>query len=86
MRACAQEFGGDGIMVNGIALGYMEWMGDRINPDDEEAMRAIRFAIMRRAGRKDEIGPLSLCLSAESATRYVTGQIFPLDGGLLQHL
>ena len=86
VRACAQEFGGDGIMVNGIALGYMEWMGDRINPDYEEAMRAIRFAIMRRAGRKDEIGPLALYLSAESATRYVTGQIFPLDGGLLQHL
>ncbi len=86
VRSCAQEFGADEIMVNGIALGYMEWMTDRINPNDEEAMRAIRFAIMRRMGRKDEIGPLALYLSAESATRYVTGQIFPLDGGLLQHL
>jgi NAD(P)-dependent dehydrogenase (short-subunit alcohol dehydrogenase family) len=73
-------------MVNGIALGYMDWMEDRIDPDDEEAQRALRFTIMRRAGRANEVAPLALYLSVESATRYITGQIFPVDGGLLQHL
>mgnify|MGYP003387128848 FL=1 len=86
IRACSQEFGPDQIMVNGIALGYMDWMKDRIDPDDEEAQRALRFTIMRRAGRANEVAPLALYLSAESATRYITGQIFPVDGGLLQHL
>ncbi len=86
VRSAAVEVAADGIQVNGIALGWMDWMTDRIRPDDEEAQRAVRFTAMRRTGRADEVGPLAVYLSSERATRYITGQIFPVDGGLLQHL
>jgi NAD(P)-dependent dehydrogenase (short-subunit alcohol dehydrogenase family) len=86
VRAAAQELAAERIMVNGIALGWMDWMQDRISPEDPEALRAIRFTIMRRPGTPEEVGPLAVYLSSEVATRYITGQIFPVDGGLLQHL
>lgn len=86
VRAASQELAAERIMVNGIALGWMDWMTDRISPDDEEAQRAVRFTAMRRAGRADEVGPLAVYLSSELATRNITGQIFPVDGGLTQHL
>lgn len=86
VRGAAQELAADGIMVNGIALGWMDWMDDRIDPNDEEAQRAVRFVAMRRKGQPEEVGPLAVYLSSEVATRYITGQIFPVDGGLLQHL
>ncbi|MEX2032339.1 MAG: SDR family oxidoreductase, partial [Dehalococcoidia bacterium] len=86
VRGAAQELAPAGIMVNGIALGWMDWMDDRIDPADEEAQRAVRFVAMRRRGQPEEVGPLAVYLSSEVATRYITGQIFPVDGGLLQHL
>ena len=86
VRGAAQELAAEGIMVNGIALGWMDWMDDRIDPEDEEAQRAVRFTALRRRGQPEEVGPLAVYLSSEVATRYITGQVFPVDGGLLQHL
>ncbi len=60
-------------------------MDDRIDHTDPEAERAIRFTIAKRAGEPEEIGPMAVWLSGSGAG-YVTGQIFPLDGGLTQHL
>jgi len=84
-RAAALELAPENITVNGIALGWMDWMSDRIREDDEEAQRAIRFTMLRRPGRAEEVGPLAVYLSSEVASRYLTGQIFPVDGGLTQH-
>ncbi len=85
IRGLAQEVAAEGISVNGIELGWMEWMNDRLDPRDESAMRAIRFTMLKRAGKAEEVGPLATWL-AGSAAGFVTGQIFPLDGGLTQHL
>lgn len=85
VRALAQELAPRGISVNGIALGWMDWMGDRIDPTDEQAGRAVRFTISKRAGSADDVGPLALWLSGSGAG-FVSGQIFATDGGLLQHL
>jgi NAD(P)-dependent dehydrogenase (short-subunit alcohol dehydrogenase family) len=85
IRALAQEIAPAGISINGIALGWMEWMHDRLDPDDEEAQRALRFPIIKRAGVPADIGAIAVWL-AGTAVGYVTGQIFPLDGGLTQHL
>jgi 3-oxoacyl-[acyl-carrier protein] reductase len=85
VRAVSQEVAHLGITVNGIALGWMDWQTDRLDPDDEQAQRATRFPIMKRAGTAEEVGPLAVYLSGSGAG-YVTGQIFPVDGGLLQHL
>ena len=85
IRAVAQEVARSHISINGIALGWMDWQTDRIDPADDEAQRATRFPIMKRAGAAEEVGPLAVYLSG-SGVGYVTGQIFPVDGGLLQHL
>ena len=85
VRSLAQELGPQGTVVNGISLGWMDWMQDRLDPDDDEAMRATRFPIMKRAGSAEEVGPMAVWL-AGSGVGYVSGQVFAIDGGLLQHL
>jgi NAD(P)-dependent dehydrogenase (short-subunit alcohol dehydrogenase family) len=85
IRALAQEVAPHGISVNGVALGWMEWMDDRLDASDNNAQRAIRFAITRHAGRPEDVGPIAVWLAGTGAG-YVTGQVFPVDGGLTQHL
>jgi NAD(P)-dependent dehydrogenase (short-subunit alcohol dehydrogenase family) len=85
IRALAQEIAPQGISINGIALGWMEWMHDRLDRSDAEADRALRFPIIKRAGVPEDVGPIAVWL-AGTAVGYVTGQIFPVDGGLTQHL
>jgi NAD(P)-dependent dehydrogenase (short-subunit alcohol dehydrogenase family) len=85
IRALAQEIAPEGISINGIALGWMEWMHDRLDRSDEEASRALRFPIIKRAGVAADIGPIAVWL-AGTAVGYVTGQVFTVDGGLTQHL
>jgi len=85
IRALAQELAPSKITINGIALGWMDWMTDRIDANEPNGARALRFPIIKRAGRADDIGAMAVWLSGDGAG-YVTGQIFPLDGGLTQHL
>ncbi len=85
IRALAQEVAPDGISINGIAMGWMDWMQDRIDPSDPDAQRAVRFTISKRAGSAEDVGPMVVWL-AGSGVGYVTGQIMSLDGGLTQHL
>jgi NAD(P)-dependent dehydrogenase (short-subunit alcohol dehydrogenase family) len=85
VRSLAQELGPQGTVVNGISLGWMEWMQDRLDPADDEAMRATRFPVMKRTGTAEEVGPMAVWL-AGTAVGYVSGQVFTIDGGLLQHL
>jgi NAD(P)-dependent dehydrogenase (short-subunit alcohol dehydrogenase family) len=85
IRALAQEIAPHGISINGVALGWMDWMDDRLDLTDENARRAIRFTIAKRAGVPEDIGALAVWL-AGTGVGFVTGQIFPLDGGLTQHL
>jgi NAD(P)-dependent dehydrogenase (short-subunit alcohol dehydrogenase family) len=85
IRALAQEIAPQGISINGVALGWMDWMHDRLDRGDENANRAIRFTIVKRAGIPHDVGPIAVWL-AGPGVGYVTGQIFPVDGGLTQHL
>lgn len=85
IRALAQEIAPQGISINGIALGWMQWMRDRLDRADEEANRALRFPIIKRAGIAADVGPIAVWL-AGTAVGYVTGQLFTVDGGLTQHL
>jgi NAD(P)-dependent dehydrogenase (short-subunit alcohol dehydrogenase family) len=85
IRALAQETAPQGIRINGVALGWMDWMQDRLDPSDPEAERAIRFTISKRAGSPADVGPIAVWL-AGTGVGFVTGQIFPVDGGLTQHL
>ncbi|ETW99876.1 MAG: hypothetical protein ETSY1_13435 [Candidatus Entotheonella factor] len=85
IRALAQETAPRGILVNGVALGWMDWMQDRLDPADPQADRAIRFTISKRAGVPEDVGPIAVWLSG-TGVGFVTGQVFPVDGGLTQHL
>ncbi len=85
IRSMAQELAPRQITVNGIALGWMNWMTDRIDVNDIEGARALRFPIIKDAGTADDLGAMAVWLSADGAA-FVTGQVFPLDGGLTQHL
>jgi NAD(P)-dependent dehydrogenase (short-subunit alcohol dehydrogenase family) len=85
VRALAQEVAPHAISVNAIELGWMDWMQDRLDPADAEAARALRFTLSKRAGTAEDVGPLAVWLSGSGAG-YVSGQMFPLDGGLTQHL
>lgn len=85
IRAVAQEFAPANVSVNGIALGWMDWMHDRLDPTDPEAARAVRFTILKRPGTANDLGALAVWLSGSGAG-FVTGQIFTADGGLTTHL
>ncbi|MEI7925868.1 MAG: SDR family oxidoreductase [Chloroflexota bacterium] len=85
VRATAHELGSEGITVNAISLGWMDWMDDRIDQSSEDGKRALRFPMLRRAGRADEVGGTAVWLAAEHASSFITGQIIPVEGGLLQH-
>src|SRR5690606_34725289 len=55
VRAVAQEVAHQGIAVNAITLGWMDWhQGERIAEGDEDAQRALRFPIMKRAGTAED--------------------------------
>ena len=76
----AHELGGSGIRVNAIAPG----------PTDTEANRAVVPAGMQQAivdslalkrmGTPDDLVPMALFLLSDEA-RWITGQIFNVDGG-----
>lgn len=85
VRAAGHELAREGITVNAISLGWMDWMDDRIDRESEDGQRALRFPMLRRAGRADEVGGTAVWLAAEQASAFITGQIIPVDGGLLQH-
>ena len=85
VRSAAHELAAEGISVNGISLGWMDYMDDRIDREDPNGQRALRFPMLRRPGRAEEIGPTAVWLASESASGYLVGRIIPVDGGLRQH-
>ncbi len=85
VRSLSQEFAPQGITINGIATGWMDWMTDRLDPAVDDAGRAVRFTLPRRAGTPEDVAPMALYL-ASPGTGNVTGQVFHVDGGLTQHL
>ena len=85
VRAAAHELAAEEITLNAISLGWMDYMDDRIDLADEDGERALRFPLLRRPGRAEEIGPTAVWLASRFGAAFVTGQIIPIDGGLLQH-
>jgi NAD(P)-dependent dehydrogenase (short-subunit alcohol dehydrogenase family) len=83
-RALAQEWAGQGITVNAIALGWMEDAA-ALGNTDPATNQTVRFIPMKRAGRADEVAPLAVYLASD-ASAYVTGQVLYVDGGLTVHL
>lgn len=79
-RALAKECGRAGVPVNCVAPGYIET--DMTHLMQEKRLKEIEKSIpMRRFGKPEEVADLVSFLISDKA-KYITGQIFTIDGGL----
>jgi len=79
-RALAKESAKLGIPVNCVAPGYVDTEMTRAIP--QKHLEEINAMIpMKRMGTVQEVAHLVAFLASDKA-RYITGQVFPIDGGL----
>jgi 3-oxoacyl-[acyl-carrier protein] reductase len=79
-RALSKEAAKLGIPVNCIAPGYIDTEMTKAIP--EKHLEEIRNMIpMKRMGKAKEVADLAAFLASDRA-RYITGQVFTVDGGL----
>jgi 3-oxoacyl-[acyl-carrier protein] reductase len=80
-RSLAVELGPEGITVNCICPGPIKTGMTANIPDDQKAVFAKRRSALLRYGEPEEVahGTLNFALPA---SRYITGAVLPVDGGL----
>lgn len=82
-RALAVEWAAQGIRVNAVAPGYVRTpMIKRLTDDPAREAATIEKVPLGRLAEPEEIGWVIAFLAGEGASM-VTGQILPVDGGLL---
>ncbi len=81
-RGLAAEVGRDGITVNCIALGTMNHgqLAAAIVDHPELEAKLARNYPAGRIGRTDDPAPLAVLLCSDAA-EWITGQVYPVDGG-----
>ena len=80
-RSLAREFGPHGVRVNAIAPGLIQTDFSAYFWKNEEYCRHLETTQpISRIGQPDEISYLALYLASDEA-KFVTGQIFVIDGG-----
>ncbi len=83
-KTLAVELGGTGIRINAIAPGLVETKFAGALLENESLLKAMKErAPVRRVGKPDDIAGLALFLGSD-ASNYVTGQVFVVDGGMLE--
>ena len=82
VRRLAMELGKFGIRVNAVAPGLTETdMGNSMSPEDEDV--AVSRNVMGRKAKPEEIADVVVFLASE-LSRFMTGQVLRVDGGLLK--
>ena len=80
-KAVAKEMAGRGVTANAIAPGFIQT--DMTAGLDESVANKIRDNIpLRRLGTVEDIAEVVVFLASEQAG-YVTGQVIPVDGGMV---
>ena len=80
-KSLAKEFGSRAITVNAIAPGFI--VTDMTHEMSEEAKAALLERIpLGTLGQAEDVAELALFLASDKA-RYITGQTFNVDGGLV---
>jgi 2-hydroxycyclohexanecarboxyl-CoA dehydrogenase len=79
-RSLATELGPSGVTVNCVSLGNIRPGFDPDAPQTEKEVRRYRAYPLGRPGRPEDIAPAVLFLVSD-AGRYVTGQVYSVNGG-----
>jgi 2-hydroxycyclohexanecarboxyl-CoA dehydrogenase len=81
-RGLAAEVGRQGVTVNCIALGTMRHgaLADAIERQPELEQRLARAYPVGRLGEVGDPAPLAVLLCSDAA-EWITGQVYPVDGG-----
>jgi 3-oxoacyl-[acyl-carrier protein] reductase len=81
-RGLAAEVGRQGVTVNCISLGSMQHgsLQDAVERDPELGKRLSAAYPVGRLGRVDDPAPLAVLLCSDAA-EWITGQVYPVDGG-----
>ena len=85
VRGLAVELAHDGILVNGIAPGYVrtaQSLSTEHSAGPEGLTEAAKYIPLGRVGEPEDIADVAVFLASDAA-RYLTGQIIVVDGGLL---
>jgi 3-oxoacyl-[acyl-carrier protein] reductase len=82
VRGLAAEVGRDGVTVNCISLGSMKHaaLAEAIDADPNLEAKLARAYPVGRLGRVDDPAPLAVLLCSDAA-EWITGQVYPVDGG-----
>lgn len=81
MRSVAVTLGPEGIRANAISPGATRTAGMVRNHTDEARERIASYIPLRRMGEPEDDAAVALFLASD-ASRYVTGVVIPVDGGL----
>jgi 3-oxoacyl-[acyl-carrier protein] reductase len=78
-KTLAKEFSSRGVTVNAVAPGFIE-------TDMTEGLQAaeiLKAIPLNRYGKPEEIAGMIRFLAADTASNYITGQVFNVDGGMV---
>ncbi len=80
-KSCAKEFASRGVTANAIAPGFIQTaMTDKLSQEQKDAI--TKLIPLATLGTADDVANAAWFF-ALPASRYITGQVLPVDGGML---